>query len=103
MVAGRLRWQRTLGSRWKPGWAGASSKRTDGTEYEIGRLTAYQPPRVVAFTFRAPSWEVETQVEIRFVAEGDRATRVELEHRGWNREPNFASSARTTTADGKPS
>jgi uncharacterized protein YndB with AHSA1/START domain len=42
---------------------------TDGTEYEIGRVTEYQPPALVAFTWRAPSWDVTTQVRIRFSAE----------------------------------
>lgn len=55
---------------------------TDGTEYEIGRVTAYQPPSLVAFTWHAPSWEVTTRVEIRFSAEAG-GTRVELEHSGW--------------------
>jgi uncharacterized protein YndB with AHSA1/START domain len=54
----------------------------DGTEYEIGRVTAYQPPSLVAFTWRAPSWDVSTQVEIRFSPEAG-GTRVELEHSGW--------------------
>jgi uncharacterized protein YndB with AHSA1/START domain len=57
--------------------------RPDGTEYEIGRITVYQPPSVVAFTWRAPSWELTTQVEIRFIADGE-ATRVEFEHSGWD-------------------
>lgn len=61
-------------------------KRPDGTEYEIGRLTAYDPPRVVAFTWRAPSWEVTTRVEIRFTAEGAGATRIELQHSGWEQD-----------------
>ena len=56
----------------------------DGTDYEIGRVTAYQPPTVVAFTWRAPSWDVPTQVEVRFVPDGT-GTRVELEHSGWER------------------
>jgi uncharacterized protein YndB with AHSA1/START domain len=59
---------------------------TDGTEYELGRVTAYQPPSLVAFTWRAPSWEVTTQVEIRFRPE-DGGTRVELEHSGWEQTP----------------
>jgi uncharacterized protein YndB with AHSA1/START domain len=54
----------------------------DGTEYEIGRITAYEPPTVVGFTWRAPSWHQSTQVEVRFSAE-DSGTRVELEHSGW--------------------
>ncbi len=57
-------------------------RRPDGSEYEIGRLTAYQPPSLVAFTWRAPSWDVITQVEIRFTSEAG-GTRVELEHSGW--------------------
>jgi uncharacterized protein YndB with AHSA1/START domain len=55
---------------------------SDGSEYEIGRVTAYQPPRVVAFSWRAPSWEMATQVEVRFIPDGS-GTRVELEHSGW--------------------
>jgi uncharacterized protein YndB with AHSA1/START domain len=66
---------------------------TDGTEYEIGRVTAYQPPSLVGFTWRAPSWDVTTQVEIRFTAEGG-ATRVDLEHSGWDQ------SAKTRDARG---
>jgi uncharacterized protein YndB with AHSA1/START domain len=60
-------------------------RRPDGTEYEIGRVTAYQPPGAVAFTFRAPSWDAITQVDIRFIAEGT-GTRVELEHSGWEQD-----------------
>jgi uncharacterized protein YndB with AHSA1/START domain len=59
--------------------------RTDGTEYEIGRLTAYQPPSVVAFTWRAPSWDVITQVEVRFIADGN-GTRIELQHSGFEQD-----------------
>src|SRR5207245_2553679 len=57
-------------------------RRPDGAEYEIGRVTSYQPPALLAFSWRAPSWDVTTQVEIRFVADGA-GTRVELEHSGW--------------------
>jgi uncharacterized protein YndB with AHSA1/START domain len=86
-----------IGAWWPAGFSGKDARlsmetrvggrfletRADGSEYEIGRLTAYQPPHVVAFTWRAPSWDVPTQVEVRFVAEGAGATRIELEHRGW--------------------
>jgi uncharacterized protein YndB with AHSA1/START domain len=57
----------------------------DGSEYEIGRVTAYSPPDHVAFTFRAPGWDASTQVEIRFLAE-KAGTRVELEHSGWEQD-----------------
>ena len=56
-----------IGAWWPGGFSGKDSRlsmetriggrffetRADGTEYEIGRLTAYQPPKVVAFTWRA--------------------------------------------------
>ena len=60
--------------------------RPDGSEYEIGRITTYQAPAIVAFTWRAPSWDINTQVEIKFIPEGT-ATRVELEHSGWEQTP----------------
>ena len=86
-----------IGAWWPGGFGGKDTRlametrvggrffetRSDGTEYEIGRLTAYEPPRIVAFTWRAPSWDATTQVEIRFFAEGADATRIELEHSGW--------------------
>jgi len=86
-----------IGAWWPHGFSGPGSKlametqlggrfyetRPDGSEYEIGRLTAYQPPHLVAFTWRAPSWDdVTTQVEVRFAPDGA-GTRIELEHRGW--------------------
>jgi uncharacterized protein YndB with AHSA1/START domain len=55
---------------------------TDGTEFEIGRVEAYEPPRLVAFTWRAPKWEAPTRVEVRFTPDGA-GTRVDLEHSGW--------------------
>lgn len=54
----------------------------DGTDFEIGRVLVYQPPTIVAFTWRAPSWDAATRVEIRFIPDGN-GTRVELEHSGW--------------------
>jgi uncharacterized protein YndB with AHSA1/START domain len=61
---------------WPGGFGGTDSKlflerkvggrfyerRGDSTEYEIGRVTAYRPPSLVAFTWRAPSWDVTTRV-----------------------------------------
>jgi uncharacterized protein YndB with AHSA1/START domain len=55
---------------------------TDGEEAVIGRITAFEPPARLAFTWRQPTWNADTQVEVRFAVEGD-GTRVTLEHRGW--------------------
>ncbi len=88
-----------IGEWWPGGFGGKDSRlclarevggrfyevRVDGSEYEIGRVTAYQPPSIVAFSWRAPSWDVTTQVEIRFSAEAG-GTRVELEHSGWEQD-----------------
>jgi len=63
----------------------------DGTEYQIGQVTAYQPPSLVAFTWRAPSWSVDTQVEVRFAAE-DTGTRVVLEHSGFDQDERTRES-----------
>jgi len=57
----------------------------DGTEYQIGQVTEYQPPALVAFTWRAPSWDLHTQVKVRFVRE-DTGTRVMLEHSGFEQD-----------------
>ncbi len=73
-------------------------RRADGSEYEIGRVTAYEPPSIVAFTWRAPSWDVTTQVEIRFSAEPG-GTRIELEHSGWDQSEK-TREARTNYESG---
>jgi uncharacterized protein YndB with AHSA1/START domain len=54
----------------------------DGTEYEVGRVTAFDPPKSVTFTWKAPEWEGPTEIEVKFVADGA-GTRVDVEHRGW--------------------
>ena len=57
---------------------------TDGEEYQVGTVTACTPPSRVVFSWKAPNWDAATEVEVRFTAEGD-GTRVDLEHRGWER------------------
>lgn len=55
---------------------------TDGEESVIGRITVYEPPTRVAFTWRQSTWDADTEVEVSFRAEGS-GTRVTLEHRGF--------------------
>jgi uncharacterized protein YndB with AHSA1/START domain len=60
----------------------------DGSECQWGRVLAYEPPTRILFAWDiSPRWQIETdptrssEVEIRFIAEAERRTRVELEHR----------------------
>jgi uncharacterized protein YndB with AHSA1/START domain len=75
-------------------------RRPDGTEYQIGEVTAYQPPSVVAFTWRAPSWDVHTQWKS---ASSPKA--VELVSSwsivGGDRTRRLATPAKATTRDGR--
>ena len=64
----------------------------DGSECRWARIFAFEPPDRVVFSWDiGPTWQVETdpaltsEVEVRFVAETEDRTRVELEHRNIDR------------------
>jgi activator of Hsp90 ATPase-like protein len=58
----------------------------DGVEYEWGEVTRWQPPRRLAYLWHlGGDRTVATEVDIRFVHQGAAATRIEIEHRGWER------------------
>ncbi len=57
----------------------------DGRELLWGTIVAWEPPHRFATTWHPGRDEATAQeLEVRFHAEGDR-TRVEVEHRGWER------------------
>ncbi len=73
---------------------------TDGEEFEVGRVLVCEPPTRIVFTWQG-RWEAVTEVEVRFVPEGS-TTRVDLEHRGWERFGSSAAERRTAFMNGWP-
>jgi uncharacterized protein YndB with AHSA1/START domain len=71
-------------------------ERHDGAgEGEWGRVLAWDPPgRFVMSWYPGHDPAEATELEVRFVAEGD-GTRVDLEHRGWEILAGRAHEART--------
>jgi uncharacterized protein YndB with AHSA1/START domain len=81
-------------------------RATDGRECTWARVLAYEPPDRVVFTWDiSPTWELEadperaSEVEVRFSAESEGRTRVDLEHRhlerhgeGWERMHEVVAS-----------
>ena len=64
----------------------------DGSECRWARVLAFEPPnRVVISWDISPQWRIETdlaktsEVEVRFISETAKRTRVELEHRNLER------------------
>ena len=61
-------------------------RTTDGTEHDWGEVTVWEPPTQLSYLWHLRRDRSDaTEVEIRFVPQGDTATRVEIEHRGWER------------------
>jgi uncharacterized protein YndB with AHSA1/START domain len=79
----------------------------DGSVCRWARILAYEPPRRVMFTWDiGPTWQLEadqskaSEVEVRFTAESDERTRVDLEHRHLDRHgPGWESVAEGVDAD----
>ena len=65
----------------------------DGSEFEVGRITIWQPGKRLAFTWRQATFapDQNTHVDVRFEAVGDE-TRVTIEHRGWSEIPRDHSA-----------
>ena len=64
------------------------TKFADGQEFEIGRVSVWEPGRRLVFNWRQASFSPEqsTEVEVSFEAVGDQ-TRVSVEHRAWDTIP----------------
>ncbi len=68
------------------------SEQTDGTECDWGRVLVWEPPRRLVIAWQVtPAWGYEpdlaksSEVEVRFTPQSEGTTRVDLEHRHFNR------------------
>jgi len=77
------------------------TEQMDGTECDWGRVLVWEPPRRFAMAWQVgPSWKYEpdldksSEVEICFTALSDGTTRVDLEHRCFERHGAGAAAMR---------
>jgi uncharacterized protein YndB with AHSA1/START domain len=70
-------------------------RTSDGAEHDWGEVTVWSPPtRLVYLWHLRRDRSDATEVEIRFVAADPGTTRIEIEHRGWERLGSAASQWR---------
>lgn len=74
---------------------------TDGGEFTIGEVLAWEPPHRVVFTWRG-RWSMPTEVTVRFASHEPLVTRVQLEHAGWERLGADGRAPRNGYANGWP-
>ena len=79
----------------------------DGAECDTGRVLVYEPPDRVVFAWHLnaqyqfdPDPAHASEVEVRFTAESPDRTRVELEHRSFERHADGAESVRNGVDSG---
>ena len=61
-------------------------RTSEGVEHDWGTVTIWEPPATLGYSWhlgRDP--EDATDVEVHFVAQDEATTRIEIEHRGWER------------------
>lgn len=85
----------------RPG-GGVYEIRDDGERYAWGHVLIWEPPRRFVMTWH-PGQDADTaqEVEVRFLPEDD-GTRVELEHRGWQKLGAQAKEAHDGYESGWP-
>ena len=73
----------------------------DGAEHDWGEVTLWEPPRRLAYRWHLgqPPGDA-TVVDIQFVPDGAGGTRVEIEHRGWERLGQRAEQLRDRNSAG---
>ena len=88
-----------VGGRWY-------NELEDGSEVTVGHVRAWDPGQsfVVSWEISAkwkpdPRTQVASEVEVRFVREGENRTRVEIEHRNFERMGPEAGEAMRNAVD----
>jgi len=82
------------------GQGGRLYERTaSGEEAHWAEILAWEPPSRLVLLWQVNPERPATEVEIRFVSEGN-GTRVEVEHRGWERLGDAAEEARASYESG---
>jgi uncharacterized protein YndB with AHSA1/START domain len=87
-----------LGGRWY-------EVSEDGSEANIGRVLVWEPPQrfVVSWDLNSqwkPDTRMSSEVEVKFIADGPNATRVELEHRNFETMGAEAGASMRKDVDG---
>jgi hypothetical protein len=95
-------WTSGIGTWWPPdhtvtgqadrvvlqsGVGGRIYERTsDGVEHDWGEVIVWAPPTQLTYLWHIGQDRTDaTEVEIHFLAQGSASTRIEIEHRGWER------------------
>jgi uncharacterized protein YndB with AHSA1/START domain len=72
-----------------------------GDEHDWGEVTLWDPPRRLGYLWHLRRDRADaTDVEITFLRLGDQRTRVEIEHRGWERLGATGEDARDANRGG---
>jgi uncharacterized protein YndB with AHSA1/START domain len=87
-----------LGGRWY-------ELAEDGTQTNIGRIIVWEPPQRFVVTWEInsqwkPDTTVSSEVEVQFIPDGANVTRVELEHRKFERLGAEGGESVRTAVDG---
>jgi uncharacterized protein YndB with AHSA1/START domain len=73
-------------------------KSPDGEQFDWGRVLVWEPTERLVCEWLVG--DTATELEIRFIAESDDATTVEIEHRGWERFGRAGPERREDNAQG---
>lgn len=74
---------------------------TDGGEFTIGEVLAWDPPHRVVFTWRG-QWAAPTEITVKFTSKEPLVTRVQLVHSGWERLGGDGLELRNQYSNGWP-